>query len=60
MAGTSAARTGNPVGRWFADRKVNTKVLMAVGSLAVVAGSGGAVSITELSSVDQAATTVTG
>ncbi len=58
MAGTTAARTGNPVGRWFADRKVNTKVLIAVGSLAVVAGSVGAVAINELASVDAAATSV--
>ena len=58
MKDTTAARAGNPVGRWFADRKVNTKVLIAVGSLAVVAGSVGAVSISKLASVDAAATSV--
>ncbi len=58
MADIAAARAGNPVGRWFADRKVNTKVLLAVGSMAVVAGSVGAVSISGLASVDAAATMV--
>ena len=58
MADTAAARAGNPVGRWFADCKVGTKVLIAVGSLAVVAGSVGAISINGLSSVDAAANAV--
>jgi methyl-accepting chemotaxis protein len=38
MAVTPVARAGNPVGRWFADRKVGTKLILAVTSVAVVTG----------------------
>ncbi len=39
------ARAGNPVGRWFADRKVGTKVLVAVLSAASVAATVGTVAV---------------
>ncbi len=43
MSGTAPARTGNPVGRWFADRKVGAKILVAVLSAATVAVTVGGV-----------------
>ncbi len=42
---SATARTGNPVGRWFADRRVGTKVLVAVLSAAAVAGTVGVVAV---------------
>ena len=41
----SPAREGSPVTRWFADRKVGTKVLVAVLSAAAVAGTVGVVAV---------------
>ncbi len=49
---SDTARPGNPATRFFADRKVGTKVLVAVGSLAVVAGSVGALSISGLGQLE--------
>ena len=42
---SSTARTGSPVTRWFADRRVGTKVLVAVLSAAAVAGTVGVVAV---------------
>jgi len=39
----------NPVAGWFADRKVNTKILIAVGTVAVVATGIGITAVTALS-----------
>ena len=41
----SPARGGSPVSRWFGDRSVGTKVLVAVLSAAAVAGTVGAVAV---------------
>jgi methyl-accepting chemotaxis protein len=41
----SPARAGSPVTRWFADRKVGTKVLVAVLSAAAVAATVGGVAV---------------
>ena len=51
----SQARPGNSATRFFADRKVGTKVLVAVGSLALVAGSVGVLSISRLGQVQDRA-----
>ena len=45
---SDTARAGNPATRYFADRKVGTKVLVSVGALAVVAGSVGVLAVTSL------------
>ena len=42
---SSPARAGTPVTRWFADRKVGTKVLVAVLSAATVAATVGTVAV---------------
>ena len=55
---TPATRSGNAVSRWFRDRTVNSKVLVAVGAVALVAVGVGSVSVTRLSSVDAAAAQV--
>ncbi|MCU1691387.1 MAG: Methyl-accepting chemotaxis protein mcpB, partial [Frankiales bacterium] len=52
------ARAGNPATRFFADRKVGTKILIAVSSTALVACGVGALSISKLGSVDKAASSV--
>ncbi len=52
------ARAGNAASRWFADRKVGTKILIAVSSTALVACGVGAVAISKLSATDQAATSI--
>ncbi len=47
-AQSSPAPTGNPVGRWFANRKVGSKILVAVLSAATVALTVGAVAVVNL------------
>ncbi len=42
------ARTGNPASRWFGDRRVGTKILVAVLSAAAVAGTVGAVAVVQV------------
>ena len=42
---SAPARAGSPVTRWFGDRKVGTKVLVAVLSAAAVAGTVGTVAV---------------
>jgi methyl-accepting chemotaxis protein len=44
-------RGGNPVTRWFADRKVNTKILLIVGTLTVVAVAVGITGIGAMASM---------
>ncbi len=47
-----ARRTGNPLTRWFGNRKVNTKILAAVGIVAIVASAIGFFAISQLGSVN--------
>jgi methyl-accepting chemotaxis protein len=54
------APRGNPVSRWFGDRKVNTKILAAVAILALVASAVGFVAIVRLASLDKAADQISG
>ncbi len=53
-----AARRTLPAGRWFADRKVATKIFTAVGAVALVAGSVGGLAISRLASLDAVAKSV--
>ncbi len=53
-----AHRAGNPLTRWFGNRGVNTKILAAVGILALVASAVGFVAIQKLASMDRAATLI--
>jgi methyl-accepting chemotaxis protein len=52
---TPAARSGNPVGRRFADLKVNTKILCLFLVSTLVAASVGLLAVSKLSDVSQAA-----
>jgi len=47
-------RGGNPLLRWFADRKVRTKILIAVGTVAVAALAAAVVAVAGLGSVYRA------
>ncbi|MCW2777308.1 MAG: putative methyl-accepting chemotaxis protein, partial [Frankiales bacterium] len=49
---SQSSSAGNPATRFFADRKVGTKILVAVGALAVVATAVGALSINGLTQLD--------
>ena len=55
---TTTTPQGNPVGRWFGDRKVNTKILLSVATASVVALGVGGTGITELGAVDRKATEI--
>ena len=54
----STGRRPGVLSRWFGDRGVNAKVLLAVGSVAAVAATVGGVAITQLASVDSSASEV--
>ncbi|MDT5031042.1 MAG: methyl-accepting chemotaxis protein, partial [Actinoplanes sp.] len=44
-------RSGNPLGRWFDDRKVRSKILIAVGAVAVAGIVAGFVGVSKLGAV---------
>lgn len=50
---TTPTSQGNPVGRWFGDRKVNTKILAAVATASAVALGVGGVGVVQLGNMDQ-------
>jgi methyl-accepting chemotaxis protein len=60
MSGTNGWAKGpgkrNPVTGWFADRKVNTKILLIVMTMAVVAVTVGATAITSMAKMNVATT----
>jgi methyl-accepting chemotaxis protein len=47
-------RSGNPVGRWFDDRKVRSKILIAVGAVALAGIVAGLVGVSKLGTVYRA------
>ena len=51
---SAAGRGGNPFGRWFDDRKVRSKILIAVGAVAVAAIISGFVGVSKLGTVYRA------
>ncbi len=57
-ASRASVSRGNPLKRWFGDRKVNTKILAAVGVVAIIASSIGLFAIMKLATVNQSATTI--
>ena len=48
-------RSGNPLGRWFDDRKVRSKILIAVGAVAIAGIVSGFVGVSKLDTVYRAA-----
>ncbi|MDT4995011.1 MAG: methyl-accepting chemotaxis protein [Actinoplanes sp.] len=55
-AGSSSAahRGGNPLGRWFDDRQVRSKILIAVGAVAFAGIASGFISVSNLGTVYRA------
>ena len=49
-----ASRSGNPLGRWFDDRKIRSKIMIAVGAVAVAGMIAGFVGVSKLGTVYRA------
>jgi len=51
---TAVRHSGNPLGRWFDNRKIRSKILIAVGAVTVAAVSSGLIGIANLGTVYEA------
>lgn len=50
----AASHSGNPRGRWFDDRKIRSKILIAVGAVAIAGIVSGLVGVSKLGTLYQA------
>jgi methyl-accepting chemotaxis protein len=54
ITSSAAPRAGNPLGRWFDDRRVRSKILIAVGAVAIAGIGAGVIAISRLGTVNHA------
>jgi hypothetical protein len=54
ITSSAARRAGNPLGRWFDDLRVRSKILIAVGAVAIAGIGSGVIAVSRLGTVNHA------